>query len=191
MYRDLESDREVEHFAEPHTPAFSRLPHHTTDRRAPKFNMAPTNRAKSDRQEAIQRALEKREQENTPFDDLALEFGIPKTARAICLQTETDAAQACADVLTAPSLSRICWTLQFARRYLYREFFGCFSLHIISSRIFQFARRSVLQRTHTIAYLYDYRRCCDAPQRITRSQIHEYRADATHKPRRTLWNVRV
>ena len=41
--------------------------------------MAPTNRAKSDR-EAIQRALEKREQENTLFDDLALEFGIPKTA---------------------------------------------------------------------------------------------------------------
>ena len=80
MNRDLESDREVEHFAEPHTPAFSRLPHHTTDRRTPKFNIAPTNRAKSDQEEAIQRALEKREQENTPFDDLALEFGIPKTA---------------------------------------------------------------------------------------------------------------
>ena len=41
--------------------------------------MAPTNSAKSDREEAIQRALEKRGRENTPFDDLALEFGIPKT----------------------------------------------------------------------------------------------------------------
>ena len=41
--------------------------------------MAPTNRAKGDREEAIQRALEKKEQENIPFDDLALEFGIPKT----------------------------------------------------------------------------------------------------------------
>ena len=41
--------------------------------------MAPTNRAKSDREEAIQRVLKKREQENTLFDDLALEFGIPKT----------------------------------------------------------------------------------------------------------------
>ena len=40
--------------------------------------MAPTNRAKSDREEAIQRDLEKREQENTPFDDLTLEFGIQK-----------------------------------------------------------------------------------------------------------------
>ena len=41
--------------------------------------MAPKNRSKSDREEAIQRALRKKEQENTPFDDLALEFGIPKT----------------------------------------------------------------------------------------------------------------
>ena len=41
--------------------------------------MAPTNIAKSDREEAIQRALEKRGWENTPFDDLVLEFGIPKT----------------------------------------------------------------------------------------------------------------
>ena len=40
--------------------------------------MAPTNRAKSDREEAIQRALEKRVQGNTPFDDLTLEFGIQK-----------------------------------------------------------------------------------------------------------------
>ena len=39
----------------------------------------PTNRTKSDREEAVQRALEKRGRENTPFDDLALEFGIPKT----------------------------------------------------------------------------------------------------------------
>ena len=40
--------------------------------------MMPTNRTKSDREEAIQRALAKRERENTPFDD-ALEFGISKT----------------------------------------------------------------------------------------------------------------
>ena len=40
--------------------------------------MAPTNRAKSDREEEIQRDLEKREQENTSFDDLTLEFGIQK-----------------------------------------------------------------------------------------------------------------
>ena len=40
--------------------------------------MAPTHREKSDREEAIQRDLEKREQENTPFDDLTLEFGIQK-----------------------------------------------------------------------------------------------------------------
>ena len=80
MDRDLESDREVEHFVEPHTPAFCRPSHHTTDQRASKFNMALTNRTKSDREEAIQRALAKRERENTPFDDLALEFGIPKTA---------------------------------------------------------------------------------------------------------------
>ena len=65
-------------FVEPHTPAFSRLSLHTADRRAPRFNMAPTNRAKSDREGAIQRALEKREQENAPFDDLTLEFGIQK-----------------------------------------------------------------------------------------------------------------
>ena len=77
--RDLESNREVEHFVEPHTPAFCRPSHHTTDQRASKCNMAPTNRTKSDREEAIQRALAKRERENTPFDDHALEFGIPKT----------------------------------------------------------------------------------------------------------------
>ena len=47
---------------------------HSTYR--PKFNMAPTKRAKSDREEAIQRAPEKRKQENESFDDLALEFGI-------------------------------------------------------------------------------------------------------------------
>ena len=35
--------------------------------------MAPTNSAKSDREEAIQRALEKRGRENTPVNDLALE----------------------------------------------------------------------------------------------------------------------
>ena len=68
--RDLETDRDMERFVEPHTPALSRLSLHTADRRAPKFNMAPTNRAKSDREEAIQRDLEKREQENTPFDEL-------------------------------------------------------------------------------------------------------------------------
>ena len=68
----------MERFVEPHTPALSRISFHTADRRAPKFNMAPTNRAKSDREEAIQRDLEKREQENTPFDDLTLEFGIQK-----------------------------------------------------------------------------------------------------------------
>ena len=36
--------------------------------------MAPTNRTRSDQEEAIQHAL-KREEENTLFDDLALEFG--------------------------------------------------------------------------------------------------------------------
>ena len=41
--------------------------------------MAPTKDEKSSREKEIQRALEKREQKNTPFDDLALEFGIPKT----------------------------------------------------------------------------------------------------------------
>ena len=41
--------------------------------------MAPTNRTKSDQEEAIQCALVKRSQENTPFEDLALEFGILKT----------------------------------------------------------------------------------------------------------------
>ena len=66
----------MERFVEPHTPAFSRLSLHTADLRAPKLNMAPTNRAKSDREEAVQRALEEKEQENTPFDDLTLEFGI-------------------------------------------------------------------------------------------------------------------
>ena len=76
--RDLETDRDMERFVEPHTPALSRLSLHTADRRAPTFNMAPTNRAKSDREEAIQHDLEKREQENTPFDDLTLEFGIQK-----------------------------------------------------------------------------------------------------------------
>ena len=76
--RDLETDRDMERFVEPHTPALSRLSLHTADRRAPKFNMALTNRAKSDREEAIQRDLEKREQENTPFDDLTLEFGIQR-----------------------------------------------------------------------------------------------------------------
>ena len=74
--RDLESDRDLEHFVEPHNPAFSR---HNPDRAPPKIHMAPTNSAKSDREEAIQRALEKRGRENKPFDDLALEFGIPKT----------------------------------------------------------------------------------------------------------------
>ena len=33
--RDLEFDREVKHFVEPHTPAFSRPSHYTTDRRHP------------------------------------------------------------------------------------------------------------------------------------------------------------
>ena len=71
MHRDLESDREVR-FVESHTyPTFPCL---TSDRRAPKFNMAPTNREKSYREEARQRALEKGEQENTHFYDLALEF---------------------------------------------------------------------------------------------------------------------
>ena len=45
--RDLESDREVEHFVGPHTPVLSRLSHHTSDRGAPRFNMAPTNHAES------------------------------------------------------------------------------------------------------------------------------------------------
>ena len=48
--------------------------------------MAPTNRAKSDREEAIQCALEKRDQENTPFDDLELEFGILKTTTYNCFR---------------------------------------------------------------------------------------------------------
>ena len=48
--------------------------------------MAPTNRAKSDREEAVQRALEKRDQENTPFDDLELEFGILKTRIHNCFR---------------------------------------------------------------------------------------------------------
>ena len=48
--------------------------------------MAPTNRAKSDREETIQRALEKRDQENTPFDDLELEFGILKTRIYNCFR---------------------------------------------------------------------------------------------------------
>ena len=77
--RDLEMDRDLEHFVESHNPAFSRPSHHTSDRAPPKIHIAPTNRAKSDREEAIQRTLEKRDQENTSFDDLALEFGIPKT----------------------------------------------------------------------------------------------------------------
>ena len=72
----METDRDMERFVEPHIPALSRLSLHTADRRTPKFNMAPTNRAKSDREKAIQRDLEKREQENRPFDDLTLEFGI-------------------------------------------------------------------------------------------------------------------
>ena len=50
-----------------------------TKRHPPKTHTAPTNRAKSDQEEAIQRALEKRDHENTSFDDLALEFGIPTT----------------------------------------------------------------------------------------------------------------
>ena len=74
--RDSESDRDLEYVVEPHNPAFSR---HTPDRAPPKIQMAPTNCTKSDREEAIQRALEKRGRENTPFDDLTLEFGIPKT----------------------------------------------------------------------------------------------------------------
>ena len=74
----------MERFIEPHTPALSRLSFHTADRRAPKFNVAPTNRAKSDREEAIQRDLEKREQENTPFDDMTLEFGIQKATLYNC-----------------------------------------------------------------------------------------------------------
>ena len=76
--RDLETDRDMGRFVEPHTPVLSRLSLHTAGRGAPKFNMAPTNRAKSDREAAIQRDLEKRDQENTPFDDLTLEFGIQK-----------------------------------------------------------------------------------------------------------------
>ena len=74
--RDLKTDRDPKHFVEPHNPAFS---HNTPDRAAPKIHMAPTNRAKSDREEAIQCALEKRDQENTPFFDLELEFGILKS----------------------------------------------------------------------------------------------------------------
>ena len=44
---DLESDREVEHFVEPYTPALSRLSHHTSGRGTPGFNMALTNHAES------------------------------------------------------------------------------------------------------------------------------------------------
>ena len=73
------TDRDLEHFVEPHNPAFSRPSRHTPDRAPHKIHMAPTNSVKSDREEAIQRALEKRGRENTPFDDLALEFGILKT----------------------------------------------------------------------------------------------------------------
>ena len=51
--RDLETDRDMERFVEPHTPALSRLSFHTADRRAPKFNMAPTSHAESDRKDAI------------------------------------------------------------------------------------------------------------------------------------------
>ena len=42
--------------------------------------MAPTNHAKSNREEAVQRALGERDRENIPFGDLTLEFGIPEAA---------------------------------------------------------------------------------------------------------------
>ena len=92
--RDLEMDRDLEYFVEPHNPAFSRCFHHTFDRSPPKFHMAPTNRTKSDREEAIQHALEKRGRENTPFDDLALEFGIPKTTLYNCFRGMTSRQKA-------------------------------------------------------------------------------------------------
>ena len=76
--RDLESDREVEHFAGPHTHTVSRPPSSDLGLTAPQINMAPTNREKSDHEETIQCILEKRERENIRFDDLVLEFGIPK-----------------------------------------------------------------------------------------------------------------
>ena len=44
-----------------------------------RFNVAPTNYTKGNPEEAILNSLEKREQENTPCDDLIREFGIPKT----------------------------------------------------------------------------------------------------------------
>ena len=84
--RGLETDRDLEtyaymdleHFVEPQNHAINRPSHHTSDRAPPKIHMVPTNRAKSNREEAIQLAFEWRDQENMPFDDLALEFAIPK-----------------------------------------------------------------------------------------------------------------
>ena len=68
--RDLETYMDLEHPVEPQNPAFNRPSHHTSDQAPPKIYMVPTDRAKSDREEAIQIALEWRDQENMPFDDL-------------------------------------------------------------------------------------------------------------------------
>ena len=76
--RDLEPDREVEHFAEPHTHTVSRPSSSDLGLTAPQINMAPTNREKSDHEETIQCVLEKRERENIRFYNLVLEFSIPK-----------------------------------------------------------------------------------------------------------------
>ena len=76
--RDLGSDREVEHFAEPHTHTVSRPSSSDLGLTAPQINMAPTNREKSDHEETVQCVLEKRGREYIRFDDLVLEFGIPK-----------------------------------------------------------------------------------------------------------------
>ena len=77
--RDLESDREVEHFAEPHTHTVAQPSSSDLGLTAPQINMAPTNRAKGYHEEQFN-VFSRRESERTyiRFDDLVLEFGIPK-----------------------------------------------------------------------------------------------------------------